>query len=199
VDFQQNGPAFMAESQGTLRVYFDPHAKRDFTKPDSFRSGEEIAAYDLRRQVLFDPHEGTLYDRSFASCLSSKSFAFAGKEVNLLRLWGSQLILRARAHASNGLPSPLPDYSGAIPYTGGLFVGGERTDLRLSPFERAETFASVWRRDSSAREKNWGSGAALLQTAPPLQPFCQDADRFHLTHCVQHHHSGIRRALHGTR
>jgi hypothetical protein len=177
VSLQQSGPAFMIESQGQLHVFFDPQAKRDFTKPESFRSGEEVATYNLRRQVLFNPADGRLYDRSFASLLSSKSFAFAGVERNLLRLWGPQLTLRAQAHAANSFPSPLPDYTAAIPYTGILFVDGEWTEYTPHPCcdgvdlscecegaERApsadarnsDPFPTVWLRDSSGRGKSWG-------------------------------------------
>jgi len=156
VDFQRNGPALMIESQGTLRVFFDPHATRDFTKPESFRSGEEVATYNLHRQVLFNPDGGSLYDRSFASLVSSKGFTVKDQEVDLLRLWGSQLILRAQANAGNGFPSPLPDYSGAIPYTGMLLVGGERTERVPASREDRPMAFTVWRQDSSGREKNWG-------------------------------------------
>jgi hypothetical protein len=156
VDFQRNGPALMIQSQGTLRVFFDPQASRDFTKPESFRSGEEVATYNLHRQVLFNPDGGSLYDRSFASLVSSKGFTVKDQEVDLLRLWGSQLVLRAQANAGNGFPSPLPDYSGAIPYTGMLLVGGERTERVPGSREDIPMAFTVWRQDSSGRAKNWG-------------------------------------------
>lgn len=128
VDLKQSGPVFMVESRGTLRVFFDSQAKRDFTKPESFRSGEVVATYNLRRSVFFNPASGWLYDRSFAGLVSSKPFTFKGVEVDLLSLWGAQLVLQAQARPDNALPSPLPDYTAAIPYTGALFVGGERTE-----------------------------------------------------------------------
>ena len=132
-DLQQNAPAFMIESQGMFRVFFDPHARRDFTRPESFRSGREVATYNLRRQVLFNPDGGWLYDRSFVSLVSSQRFTFKEVEVNLLRLWGAQLTIRAQARVEDGLPSPLPEYTGAVPYTGQLFADGERTDRVLPP------------------------------------------------------------------
>jgi len=176
VDFQQNAPALMLESEGTLRIFFDPQAKRDFAQPESFRSGKEVAKYNLRRKVLFNPDGGWLYDRSFASLISSQSFAFKDTEVDLLRLWGAQLAIRAQARVGDGLPSPLPEYTGAIPYLGQLFVDGERTDRVPSPepetvcldckHERGKDRLlirvnnspfpfSTERRDSFAREQSW--------------------------------------------
>jgi hypothetical protein len=128
VDLQQSGSAFMVESQGTLRIFFDPQATRNFTKPEGFRSGQETAVYNFKRYVFFDPPSGELYDRSFASLVSSHSFTFKGRTVDLLRLWGTQLIFQAQAHARDTLPSPLSEYTAAIPYTGTLFTGGERAE-----------------------------------------------------------------------
>jgi hypothetical protein len=128
IDIRQNPPALLIESQGTLRFFFAAQAKRDFTKPESFRSGKEIATYDLRRRVLFEPSGGWLLDHSSANLVSSHDFTVNNAAKNLARLWGSQLTLQSRAHAGNGLPSPLPQFSGAIPYSGKLFVAGERTE-----------------------------------------------------------------------
>ena len=128
VDIQQNPPALLIESQGTLRFFFDPQATRDFTKPESFRSGKEIAMYDVQRRVVFAPSGGWLLDSSLARLVSSHDFTFNNTEKNLARLWGSQLTLQSRAHAGNGLPSPLPQYVGAIPYSGKLLLNGERTE-----------------------------------------------------------------------
>ena len=140
IDLEQGGAAFMVESQGSLRVFFASHTQRSFTRPDSFRSGEEVAAYNLRRYVFFDPSSGRLQDRSFASLVSSKPFTFRGAAIDLRRLWGSQIILEAQAQGGNALPSPLPDYSAAIPYTGALFVGGERTERAPRPYRTASRF-----------------------------------------------------------
>jgi hypothetical protein len=128
IDIRQNPPALLIESQGTLRFFFDSQAKRDFTKPESFRSGKEVATYDLRRRVLFEPSGGWLLDYSSANLVSSHDFTVNNAVKNLARLWGSQLTMQSRAHAGNGLPSPLPQFSGAIPYLGKLFVAGERTE-----------------------------------------------------------------------
>jgi hypothetical protein len=131
VDMQQSNFTLKIESQGTLRIFFNPEAKRDFSKPDSFRTGKEVARYNLQRQVLFNPGGGWIYDRSFASLVSSQPFSFRKTEIDLLRLWGPQLTINAQAHAGNGLPSPLPEYSGALPYRGKIFVDAERTDSGL--------------------------------------------------------------------
>lgn len=128
VDIRQNPPALLIESQGALRFFFDPQANRDFVKPESFRSGKEIATYKIERRVLFEPNSGWLLDHSSASLVSSHDFTLNNTEKNLARLWGSQLTLQSRAHAGNGLPSPLPQYAGAIPYSGQVFVSGERTE-----------------------------------------------------------------------
>ena len=131
VDIQQSPPALLIESQGTLRFFFDPQAKRDFAQPESFRSGKEVATYDLQRRVLFEPSGGWLLDHSSASLVSSHDFTFNNTEKNLARLWGSQLTLQSRAHAGNALPSPLPQFSGAIPYSGKLLISGERTQQQF--------------------------------------------------------------------
>jgi len=131
VDIQQNPPALFITSRGTLRFFFDPQANRDFAKPESFRSGKEIATYEIERQVLIEPNGGWLLDSSSAWLVSSHDFTYNSSEKNLARLWGSQLTLQSRAHAGNGLPSPLPQFSGAIPYSGKLFIGGERTERQL--------------------------------------------------------------------
>jgi hypothetical protein len=131
VDMRQSSLSLMIESKGTLRIFFNPEAKRDFSKPESFRTGKEVARYNLQRQVLFNPDGGWIYDRSFASLVSSQPFSFRKTEIDLLRLWGPQLTIHAQAHAGNGLPSPLPEYSGALPYSGKIFVDAERTDSGL--------------------------------------------------------------------
>src|SRR5215831_4740465 len=63
-DLEQSGSAFMVESEGTLRVFFASQVKRSFAHPDSFRSGEEVAAYNLKRYVFFDSVNDRLQDRS---------------------------------------------------------------------------------------------------------------------------------------
>ena len=128
VDIRQSPPALLIKSQGTLRFFFDPQAKRDFTRPESFRSGEGVATYNIQRRVLFEPTAGWLLDSSVAQLVSSHNFTVNNIEQNLARLWGSQLMLQSRAHAGNGLPSPLPQYAGALPYSGKVFVSGERTE-----------------------------------------------------------------------
>src|SRR5712692_5571376 len=120
--------ADLVQSEGTLRVFFAPQAKRSFAHPDSFRSGEEVAAYNLRRYVFFNSTSDWLQDRSFASLVSSKPFTFRGAAIDLRSLWGTQLIIEAQARGREAQPSPLPEYSAAIPYTGALFIGGERTE-----------------------------------------------------------------------
>lgn len=127
-DLEQSDSAFMVESEGTLRVFFAPQAKRSFAHPDSFRSGEEVAAYNLRRYVIFNSTSDWLRDRSFASLVSSKPFTFRGATIDLRSLWGTQLIIEAQARGREAQPSPLPEYSAAIPYSGALFIGGERTE-----------------------------------------------------------------------
>lgn len=133
VDLEQSGTAFMVESEGALRIFFAPRAKRSFMQPDSFRSGEEVATYNLKRYVFFEPASGRLEDRSFASLVSRKPFTFRGVQVDLQRLWGTQLVIEAQGRGEETLPSPLPDYSAAIPYTGVLFIGGERTNYTPPP------------------------------------------------------------------
>jgi hypothetical protein len=139
-DLEQSGSAFIVESQGTMRVFFAPQVKRSFAQPDSFRSGEEVATYNLKRYVLFDTSNDRLQDRSFASLVSSKSFTVKGVAFDLQRLWGTQLIIEAQARGQEALPSPLPEYSAAIPYTGAFFIGGERTDTSMQPLRLAFEF-----------------------------------------------------------
>jgi len=127
-DMRRGEGALLIESQGTLRVFFDPQGKRDFAEPQSFRTGKEVAAYTLQRQVLFNPEGGWLYDRSFAQLTASQNFTIQNTEINFLRLWGTRLALRAQARAGDGLPSPVPEFSGAIPYLGQIFIDGERTE-----------------------------------------------------------------------
>jgi hypothetical protein len=141
--------AFLIESQGTLRVFFDPQGKRDFTEPHSFRTGKEVATYTLQRQVLFSPNGGWLYDRSFAQLTSSQNFTIEGTEINFLRLWGTRLVLRAQARAGDGLPSPVPEFSGAIPYLGQVFIDGERTEYRSPLFQRNKKKEQVIARSAS--------------------------------------------------
>ncbi len=132
VDLEQSDSVFMVESEGTLRVFFAPQAKRSFAHPDSFRSGEEVATYNLRRYVFFNSTSDWLQDRSFASLVSSTPFTLRGTAIDLRGLWGTQLIIEAQARGREAQPSPLSEYSAAIPYTGALFIGGERTE-RTSP------------------------------------------------------------------
>ena len=132
-DLEQGGSAFTVGSEGALRVFFAPQTKRSFAQPDSFRRGEEVATYKLKRYVFFDAIADLLQDRSFASLISSKSFVFKGMALDLQRLWGTQLIIEAQAHGKEALPSSLSEYSAAIPYTGTLFIGGERTDAGSQP------------------------------------------------------------------
>jgi len=136
-DLGQSGSAFIVRSEGTLRVFFTPQGKRSFAQPDSFRRGEEVATYNLKRYVFFDATDDQLQDRSFASLVSSKSFTFRGAAFDLQRLWGTQLIIEAQARGKDALPSPLPEYSAAIPYTGALFIGGERADAGPPPLRSA--------------------------------------------------------------
>jgi hypothetical protein len=119
--------ALLIESEGTLRVFFDPEAKRNFADPQSFRTGKEVATYTLQRQVLFEPDDGWLFDRSFAQLTASRDFTVDKTEFNLSRMWGTRLTLRARARAGDSLPSPAPEFSGAIPYSGQIFIDAERT------------------------------------------------------------------------
>jgi len=144
-DLEQSGSAFIVKSEGTLRVFFAPEVKRSFARPDSFRSGEEVATYNLKRYVLFDTSSDQLQDRSFASLVSSKSFTFKDVALDLQRLWGTQLIIEAQARGQEALPSPLPEYSAAIPYTGAFFIGGERTDTDLQPLRLAFEFSPLGR------------------------------------------------------
>ena len=139
-DLEQSDSAFMVESEGTLRVFFAPQAKRSFAHPDSFRSGEEVAAYNLRRYVFFNSTSDWLQDRSFASLVSSKPFTLRGTAIDLRRLWGTQLIIEAQARGREAQPSPLPEYSAAIPYTGALFIGGERTERTVPLPESLSAF-----------------------------------------------------------
>jgi hypothetical protein len=136
-DLEQSGSTFIVKSEGTLRVFFAPQSKRSFAQPDSFRSGKEVATYKLKRYVFFDSTADLLQDRSFASLVSSKSFMCKGATFNLQRLWGTQLIIEAQAHGKEALPSPLPEYSAAIPYSGTLFIGGERADAGSQPLRLA--------------------------------------------------------------
>lgn len=46
----------------------------------------------------------------------------------------------AQAHGKETLPSPLPEYSAAIPYTGTLFIGGERTERTVPSPEFLSAF-----------------------------------------------------------
>jgi hypothetical protein len=124
----QSETTFMVKSEGFLRVFFAPHARRDFSRPDSFRHGEEVATYNLKRYVFFGSIDSRLRDRSFASLVSSSPFSFKGVAVDLRRLWGTQLVIEAQASGRETLPSPLPEYSAAVPYKGAFFVGGERTE-----------------------------------------------------------------------
>jgi len=128
VDLEQSNTTFMVKSEGSLRVFFAQQAKRDFSQPDSFRGGEEVATYNLKRYVFFSSANDRLQDRSFASIVSSKPFTFRGGAIDLQRLWGTQLIIEAQAQGRETLPSPLPEYSAAIAYTGLLFIGGERAE-----------------------------------------------------------------------
>ena len=129
-DMKRTEEALLIESEGTLHIFFDPKGKRDFTEPRSFRTGKEVATYTLQRQVLFNPEGGWLYDRSFAQLTSSQNFTIQDTETNFLRLWGTRVALRAQARAGDGLPSPVPEFSGAIPYLGQVFIDGERTEYR---------------------------------------------------------------------
>jgi hypothetical protein len=148
-DIRQREGTLLIESEGTLRVFFDPQGKRDFAEPQSFRTGKEVAAYALQRQVLFHPEDGWLYDRSFAQLTSSQDFTIQNTEINFLRLWGTRLALRAQARAGDGLPSPVPEFSGAIPYLGQIFIDAERTE-RQRPTPTTVTY-----QDSSAHGRNW--------------------------------------------
>jgi len=149
-DMKRGEGALLIESEGTLRVFFDPQAKRDFTEPRSFRTGTEVATYTLQRQVLLNPDGGWLFDRSLAQLTSSQDFTIDKTEINLSRLWGARLTLRSQARAGDRLPSPIPEFSGAIPYLGQIFIDAERTERQsLTP-------AIVTHRDSSAPGRNWG-------------------------------------------
>jgi hypothetical protein len=114
-------------------VFFAPQAWRDFSRPDSFRHGEEVATYNLKRYVFFGSTDDRLRDRSFASLVSSGTFSFKGVEIDLRQLWGTQLVIEAQARGRETLPSPLPEYSAAVPYEGAFFIGGERAE-RFFPF-----------------------------------------------------------------
>jgi hypothetical protein len=149
LDMRRGEDALLIESEGTLRVFFDPKAERNFADPRSFRTGKEVATYTLQRQVLFKPDDGWLFDRSFAQLTASQNFTIDKTEFNLLRLWGTRLTLRSQARAGDSLPSPVPEFSGAVPYLGQIFIDAERTERqRPSP-------TTVTRRDSFARGRNW--------------------------------------------
>ena len=149
-DMRQGERALLIESEGTLRVFFDPQAKRDFAEPRSFRTGKEVATYTLQRQVLLNPDGGWLFDRSFAQLISSQDFTIDKTEINLSRLWGARLTLRSQARAGDSLPSPVPEFSGAIPYLGQIFIDAERTE------RQSFTPTIVTHRDFSAHGRNWG-------------------------------------------
>ncbi len=145
--------ALLIEGEGTLRVFFDPQGKRDFTEPRSFRTGKEVATYTLQRQVVFNPDGGWLYDRSFAQLTASQNFTVDKTEINLLRLWGTRLALRSQARAGDGLPSPVPGFSGAIPYLGQIFIDGERTEYD-SPGPQGYKVGGVPESSSPGWERN---------------------------------------------
>lgn len=148
-EMRQGEGALLIESEGTLRFFFDPQAKRDFIEPRSFRTGKEVATYMLQRQVLFSPDSGWLFDRSFAQLTSSQDFTIDKTKVNLSRLWGTRLTLRSQARTGDGLPSPVPEFSGAIPYLGQIFIDAERTERQsLTP-------TIVMHRDSSVLGRSW--------------------------------------------
>jgi hypothetical protein len=128
VDVDRSDTTFMIRSEGALRVFFAQHGKRNFSQPNSFRRGEEVATYNLKRYVFFSSTSDQLQDRSFASLVASKPFALKGAAIDLQQLWGTQLIIEAQALGGETLPSPLPEYSAAMPYTGSLFIGGERAE-----------------------------------------------------------------------
>jgi len=130
VDVDRSDTTFMIRSEAALRVFFAQHSKRSFSQPDSFRRGQEVATYNLKRYVFFSSTNDQLQDRSFVSLVASKPFSFKGVAINLQYLWGTQLIIEAQARGRETLPSPLPEYSAAIPYTGSLFIGGERTEWK---------------------------------------------------------------------
>lgn len=132
-DIGQSEATIMIKSEGSLRVFFSPQARRDFSRPDSFRHGEEVATYNLKRYVFFGSTDDRLRDRSFASLVSSSTFSFKGVEIDLRRLWGTQLVIEAQARGRETLPSPLPEYSAAVPYKGAFFIGGERTERFFPP------------------------------------------------------------------
>lgn len=149
-EMRRGEDTFLIEGEGTLSVFFDPQAKRDFTEPRSFRTGKEVAIYTLQRQVLLNPDGGWLFDRSFAQLTSSQDFTIDKTEINLSRLWGARLTLRSQARTGDSLPSPVPEFSGAIPYLGQIFIDAERTERQsLTP-------TIVMHRDSSAPGRNWG-------------------------------------------
>jgi hypothetical protein len=141
VEVDQRDTTFMIKSEGALRVFFAQQVTRSFSQPDGFRSGAEVAVYNLKRYVFFSSASDELQDRSFVSLVSSKLFTCKGKAIDLQRLWGTQLIIEARARGSDTLPSPLPAYAAAIPYTGSLFIGGERAESGPSLLEECFSFA----------------------------------------------------------
>jgi hypothetical protein len=149
IDMRRGEDALLIESEGTLRVFFDSKAKRNFADPRSFRTGKEVATYTLQRQVLFKPDDGWLFDRSFAQLTTSQNFTIDKTEFNLLRLWGTRLTLRSQARAGDGLPSPVPEFSGAIPYLGQIFIDAERTERQYP------TPTTVTYQDSFVHGQNW--------------------------------------------
>jgi hypothetical protein len=69
----------------------------------------------------------------------------------------------AQAHGKETLPSPLPEYSAAIPYTGTLFIGGERVDEGLQiPRWAFGVLPSLWR-----KVRMGGTAPVLLAVPSP--------------------------------
>jgi hypothetical protein len=53
VDVDRRDTTFVIKSEGALRVFFAQQVERSFSQPDGFRSGQEVAVYNLKRYVFF--------------------------------------------------------------------------------------------------------------------------------------------------
>ena len=80
-----NGPLRVIDRAGTMGIYLDTSPDGDWSRPETFQDGEQIAAAELRYQVVIDTLTGAFTAKWDLASAWSKPFTMSGADYRLGR------------------------------------------------------------------------------------------------------------------
>lgn len=106
----ENNTFSTALARGPETIYYDAHPKRDWTKPESFKTGEVVAVWDTTLSTTaLDLNAGVGTGTDEGVRKSSKTFSLAsGRQFNFAAL-GSHVVADLQFQLRTGLTSPDPE------------------------------------------------------------------------------------------